>query len=614
MQFTYYKDCVPISPTSPWLGVFRYLNPAFDKVVYSEDIGITYSMKDAFTYADVDRLVRLAPVIRCRIYLTKVNVVEGLLLELLQREGRDVLPVKVEGIFTLLWEKLYAETALANLLHKQPGIVAKMEARVPRYVYGEYRGPTVEDVVFFPGTFVGDPGLTIGEEIYVFSPTQISEERIVVPLSVSHAFFARRPRSTSPLSEAETYRSSATEYSMHYHERHMNQVERILEWLPESGYIEPGCGAGIVVRLKTDVVAGDPHPPAYAHPLVRQETFMDTVRRGRDDMIIVCSYIHTFLTEEEIQEVSVRQVVWIDAPDHQCPGRLVFPGVWMQNISHTPQLFLLEKPVSIGYLQFTENLLNHESFALFRESEYSAYLRVMRPNMPFEHLSSYSGGFLSSYKNVSAPILCANVLDILRAQTDYPDRQIYFSETGRMFTRFLGETDILSDVGFCKIYYQTRTPYRVPVGSPYQFIINYTPHITVGEWFYFYDRCDSGLSRRFKYVTSSHFVKGEIIALDDLQRESLTVEITNNGRVYLKNKVISFSYLFDGTVSGYCRFFFSFFVIGMTRAQFGEISRGLSRIVSEDARQAINLVRQKLEMSDLSSVAILRICGENTND
>jgi len=494
------------------------------------------------------------------------QIVHGPLHLLWQKYGEEVLPVRSEGLIHMYWRQHFKGTPRESWLEKQrefspPPMAPLVEERI--YIHGELETPTANGAVFVAGQYpTGDEIVESGKR-YCLCRAALSDRQIEVPLSVKYEFFSRNVLPiVGRLYETATYVHGSFEYSAQFHQRHVEAMSLLLSNIPsDQTFVEPGCGAGVVLSLRPGVVkAGDLYPPKGASIVIQKETISETLRRGSEGDIYVCAYISHFLTEEDYSYLSTKKVIWIDSPSKVIPAQLgknVYPGVNFYNIPPQwyPSKFIMEKQIVSVPLQYTENLLNGSSYVVLSENESVRYLRAQRPHIPLVYHKVYQGQFRSQHvkgdrvfaATVEEALMCLKLLQ----------RPAYFAPVGREITKVFTEANVLVVNHGTQVYYEHRQLYSIPATDKYLCsLFKGLPSKEISGRFYFYDPKESLDPRPIHYVTQTSLVVGTLhpkIGMD--KPVGVDIKSVNHHRIYLTINDIRIPLRWDGSYTSLLQLF-----------------------------------------------------------
>jgi len=387
---------------------------------------------------------------------------------------------------------------------------------------------------------------TIEEVDYILCKDMREEEiALDLPPMMYGIWFSRLcvTLTMSPVEEA-TYKYASSAYAHEYLQKHRKMMEAVIAPFYQCPLIEPGAGGGVVCAIRGGVVSGDPFPPKGAHHEVQTERFASTVKRGAEDGIIICSYIRNFLTESDLMLIKGRKVVWIDSVRKILPGRQIVPGVSYENI---PPEFIPERicypdsAIKDEMLWYSENLLNRENCAIYKESEYSNYLRVMRPLMTIATLEGYIGGFES--KEDSDCILATTVEEVLRALSDKQQRRVYFAQVGREVTKIRMSGDLLIAPGKILVHYERRQIYDVTN------VVDLFSGCAIekcGERYYFYDRSAENVTQAKEIRRPNELIKYKLVGLEKVEAHGFVKFSVSGDRLHVDAAPFVTQFLFRG--------------------------------------------------------------------
>lgn len=523
-----------------------------DKETGEKQARMVYKLNQPLTMSQIKELVQNALTIKVA-YAGDSVIKQGFLRDLYSVEGNNCLPVKSEGLVHMYWRQYYDGHSLEDSLkdHQELSDSLMPDVAVKQYICGEVTGPNATMVRFYKGAFpIHDPILAEGI-YYVWCRDRVGEV-VDVPMSVKSLFFSRFVQPlVGKLHEEKTYSYASFEYAAQYVDRHVAMANKIFSRVPAViQVVEPGCGAGIVGQFRQRVVCGDLYPPSGHLGIVKRETISETLQRsGKDTSIFYCAYIDHFLSEDDRSFLKGKMVIWQDTPMRVLPGKEIFPGLHFENIPQEwePQSFQSEKNAHSLPLKYTENLLNGRSYAILQESEYSRYLRSMRPHIQLEILEGYEGLFHSQIKE-AARVLCVTIEDVLKVR--HSGRRIYFAPVGAELTDIFTSQNLISVNGDTQVYYEPRQLYSI--SSADQLLRAYFSHLpskVIGDRFYFFDpNVSDGAHRRIEIKTPLHFLKGELIPTDGMRDVSdCELSLTQGNRLYAKRGSLSIPLRWNGS-------------------------------------------------------------------
>jgi len=187
------------------------------------------------------------------------------------------------------------------------------------------------------------------------------------------------------------YKVNLNSYSAWSFSIHQKQVAQALSHLPnDSVIVAPGDGIGVCASIwkgRVAVVSGDV-AVSQDNPLVRVESFLETVQRGQvmggDRAVLLLSYLYSLLTEEERRSVEQWEgpIIVIDSKDFppfpDCEH--IGPGVFVKNYYYEkPEITVMEGMTTLAPMLYSENLLRLEEIFWIEENSAVQYWHVMRP-------------------------------------------------------------------------------------------------------------------------------------------------------------------------------------------------------------------------------------------
>lgn len=513
----------------------------------SPEIWCEYSSEETCTVEQVKYLVCGGLVGRCRVFHDG-RYYRGTLYDIVAEVGRMALPMGREGLIVMYWTEKYGSTPFGVLGKKMiAGYSSVVFAERPQInFFPQLDGPTIGHVSFWEGkSRTGEKYLI--EEIEYFVSHEKAEygRELKLPTMLYGVWYSRLLGAlTSSAAEISTYVSEGMEYAGQYLDKHRKFMQAIVAPFSKDQIVELGAGAGIVCSFRDDVIAGDLYPPKGANPVVQQESFSQTIHRGERDAVIVCAYIRNFMTERDLKLLEGRKVVWVDTVKRPLPGRQIAPGISYENIpaDRVPSSVPYgEEGTTDEHIWYTENLLNRESYMIFRESEYTAYLRVMRPFMTLVPLPGYTGGFRDS--GSSDCILAVTVGEVLRALSECKGKRIYFAQVGKEVETVYQAVDLLIAPGAISVHYERRQIYDVTV---IKHLFVGCALERVGERYYFYDRAAQDVCQHKERRTATEKVKYQLVGLEKISGHALTRFSVSGDRLYVDAKPLITQFTFRG--------------------------------------------------------------------
>jgi hypothetical protein len=469
-------------------------------------------------------------------------------LNLFRRYGNHCIPQKSEGLLKLQWESYFRGTVLEDALLRAPAFQAAVFELPQVNVYMEVHGPTVIGVRCWEGVnSTGETYVENGVQYHVCSK-KLSESVVDTPLAIRSNFFnAQIQKDAINLVDPLSYAFKASSYAGQYFRRHVEQAKVLLENY-FGPVIEPGCGAGVVRHFRENVTSGDLYPPQWADKAIKQEDICQTILRGPRDALIYMGYLRQFVNADVKRLLEGRRVMWVDSPDVQGDGVQVGPGVFVTGPYPSemwPTTVPLEKRQMAKMFNYSENLLSGQSYCILSESRYSTYLRIMRPWIPFHYLPEYTGSFFSNIPRSNQPILCAELLDLVKAMEVYPTAQYYFCPIGKVITMPTDTNYYLTDSG-TQLTYEYRRVYKVRTNTVMGKFLQTLPFINYGDCTIGYDQEHGVKTKEMTYGSPTAIKKMKITRVEDVNDTTPTFRGNGGHRIYVMTAGKEASYQMEG--------------------------------------------------------------------
>jgi len=343
--------------------------------------------------------------------------------------------------------------------------------------------------------------LADGSCSWTFCKKPKEKEEIQVPDSLKSMWLRTqfKPAIVQDFLSEHFYQLSMSSYAAWSYSLHRAQVREALQGLT-SDYtvVAPGDGIGVVHDLcsgRVPVVSGDSVKAQFTSSGVLQESFLETMMRGRacQKPVLVLSYVYSLMTEEE--RMYVRDwdcpVFVIDSRDtlpdtgfeHLGPGLYgrAIPKSWPVGMKK------VEGPVGHEMVLYSENLLSLPSIFHERENPSVVYWKRMRP--------------FANSNDLEAPVVVHDLQELVDlGYVDPQETVIYLASIGQIY---VGADQISIPL---KATFQERIVYQIHRSSPYVKVLKNRAQYAFTE--------DQFL---FVFPLSSKFPTGGIIAEEGIE-------------------------------------------------------------------------------------------------
>lgn len=264
------------------------------------------------------------------------------------------------------------------------------EKRQENYVFFVTVGPSVENVKSVEGRRSSVMYSTQDQwAVWHVCSAPCSSKNLEVPLELKVTWLRMQfvtHVEQDFLSQA-YYATSMDAYSMWSFALHQQQVLQVLQMISlDATLVVPGDGIGVVSTLwKGAIISGDLFSSRFTSRSVKQETFLQTMVRGKGaGRVLILSYVYSLMTVEEKRMVSLWEgpLFIIDSKDSSPFPFLTHlgPGVYgsLPGARSTP-FTAVEKNTAMQSVQYSENLLRFPSIRSETMSPSVQYWRGMRP-------------------------------------------------------------------------------------------------------------------------------------------------------------------------------------------------------------------------------------------
>jgi len=328
------------------------------------------------------------------------------LVALLEKYGLGQIPTDLRGFFQITWEGFGYGEMIRSSVTAAPDLTTPTTAShyvfvfctSPRTCKAVPADPSSEQVAQFKWG-IDEYHFMAAPKVAYYSkddPTSFN-----LPWAVSAFFFEKVLDKMEGHGESSGlipdftfqpyYTESMSSYSSLTFQRHTDQLAPFISTLGDCTIIAPGDGLGVVASLaeihRVPCFSGDTVSRPSTHPSVTKEDLMTTFRRwkGKTRPIVILSYIWTFLSEEDKEEIRSADVCTLLLDSHliSLPHSVVVgpTATYRQSSGPPPPSREIDpeyRKKDITSLLFTENLINLQSIEYNDHSVYVEYYVTMR--------------------------------------------------------------------------------------------------------------------------------------------------------------------------------------------------------------------------------------------